>query len=332
MTFLAGFHTRLAQRLDTSIPGLFVWLLSLMLMAPAPAYSQAQYSEQVVVPVVGSGNGALDEHLLRLIRGRLQGPITLERLSPDSWPAQDEPPGDNSELIITIGPSAFSRAWQANPKANILALLVDKSFIDEYVERAPGQIGAVYYDVPLVRQALTGKAILPQARKIALLATTQTATLYDTLLDELPDYGMEARVFIADTEDQLIPTLNRALGYGDFLLAARDDRIYNARNIKPILLTAYRRNTILIGPSQGYVKAGALASGYTPFVVLAEQATAHIQYFWAEGEFASSEYPDTFSVEVNEQVARSLNIPLPDRDWISNRVDELLKENREASE
>lgn len=333
MTFCVGFHARWRQRLPgISVSGLLACLLVLVLSWPAQAWAQATYSEQQTVPVVGSRNTALDEHLLRLIRNRLQGDVTLERISPDAWPMRQQLTDEKPGLVVTIGPSAFSQAWQADRNHNILALLVDKSFITEYVERAPGHIGAVYYDVPLLRQALTGKAILPQARKIALLATTQTATRYEPLLDELPDYGLQARVFIADTEDQLIPTLNRALSYGDFLLAAPDSQVYTPRNIKPILLTAYRRNTILIGPSQGYVKAGALASSYTPFVVIAEQATAQLQRFMTEGDFPAPEYPDTFSVEVNEQVARSLNIPLPDRDWISNRVDSLLQENREASE
>ncbi|NWO05926.1 MAG: ABC transporter substrate-binding protein [Alteromonadaceae bacterium] len=296
-------------------------------MLPLTAGAQEYGSGVRTLPVISSGNSALDEHLIRLIEGRLQGPFMLERMAADTY----NPRPDN-KLAITIGPSAFADVRKNYPEADILALLVNKRFIEDYREELPGKLGVVYNDVPLLRQALTGQAILPQAQKIALLATTESAGLYDDLMDQLPDFGLQARIFIADTDDQLIPALNRALAYGDFLLAASDNRIYNPRNIKPILLTAYRRNRILIGPSQGYVRAGALASSYVPFVVIAEQASTQLQRYLSEGEFPKTEYPDTFSVEVNEQVARSLNIPLPDRDWISNRVDRLLKENREATE
>ena len=307
----------------------FYWLLCglMALLLPLTADAQEYGSSVRTLPVISSGNSALDEHLIRLIEGRLQGPFMLERMAADSYT-----PDQKNKPVITIGPSAFAKVRNNYPEADIVALLVSKRFIKDYREEFPGKLGVVYNDVPLLRQALTGQAILPQAQKIALLATTESAGLYGDLMDQLPDFGLQARIFIADTDDQLIPALNRALAYGDFLLAASDNRIYNPRNIKPILLTAYRRNRILIGPSQGYVRAGALASSYVPFVVIAEQASAQLQRYLSEGEFPKAEYPDTFSVEVNEQVARSLNIPLPDRDWISNRVDRLLKENREATE
>jgi len=278
------------------------------------------------IPVAGSGNSALDKHVIRLIEERIEDAATLRVVPSDSLrTTEDESP------VVAIGPSAFSRVREADRSANVLAVLVEKNFIDGYINRFPGQIGAVYYDVPLLRQALTGKAILPQATKIALLATTESAEIYEPLVDQLSAYGLGARVFIADNEEQLIPTLNRALSYGDFLLAGPDDKIYNPRSIKHILLTAYRRNKILIGPDQGYVKAGSLASSYTPFSVMADQASEQLLEFLESGEFSSPEYPDEYRVEVNEQVARSLNIPLPDRDWIADTVDQMLREAREES-
>ena len=322
------FHLPFTTEAPSQLPR-FYWLLCglMALLLPLTANAQEYGSGVRTLPVISSGNSALDEHLIRLIEGRLQGPFMLERMAAETY----NPRPDN-KMVITIGPSAFADTRKGHPGADILALLVDKPFINDYRKEFAGQLGAVYYDVPLLRQALTGKAILPQAQKIALLATTETAELYDDLMDQLPDFGLEARIFIADTDDQLIPALNRALGYGDFLLAASDNRIYNPRNIKPILLTAYRRNRILIGPSQGYVRAGALASSYVPFVVIAEQASAQLQRYLSEGEFPEAEYPDTFNVDVNEQVARSLNIPLPDRDWIGNRVDRWLEQHQEATE
>ena len=206
-------------------------------------------------------------------------------------------------------------------------MLVEKSFIDGFADRAPGRISGVLYDVPLLRQALTGKVILPQANTISILATTNSVELYEPLIDQLPAYGMKARIFVVDNAEDLIPTLVRALGYGDFLLAGPDDAIYNPRTIKHILLTAYRRNKIVIGPSQAYVKAGALASSYPPFTAMADLGADFIEQFLATGTFPEPAYSPVFRVEVNNQVARSLNIPVPDRDYISQSVQEELNGN-----
>lgn len=296
----------------------WVWLVILL---SGPAISLAQDTGIPSAYIVGSGNTALDDHVTRLLTKQLGDHVVLEFLAASHLPVLKDKP------VITIGPVAFSKVRQANRNTPVLALLVKKDFIEAYTARSRGRISAVYYDAPLLQQALTGKAILPQATRVALLATTATAELYEPLLDQLAPYGLEARVFISDTDDQLIPTLIRALSYGDFLLAGPDNAIYNPRNIKHILLTAYRRNKILIGPSQAYVKAGALASSYAPFNEMVKHAGNHLMEYFQKGSFPAPIYPDEYRVEVNEQVARSLNIPLPERDRIAQAVKDMILNN-----
>jgi ABC-type uncharacterized transport system substrate-binding protein len=271
-----------------------------------------------VVYVAGSGSAPLDRHLTSLLQKQLGDDISLVAL-----PNGQAAPSRNTP-IISIGPSAFTRVRQANRSASILAMLVDRSFISAFAERAPGQITGVYYDVPLLRQALIGKVILPYATKIALLATSESAERYESLIDQLPRYNMSARIFLVNDINNLIPTLTRALGYGDFLLAAPDDDIYNPRTIKHILLTAYRRNKIIIGPSQAYVKAGSLASGYAPFSSMAEMAARFVNDYFDNGRFPGPAYPELYRAELNKQVARSLNIPLADKTEIYKAVQDLL--------
>ncbi|MHA7809566.1 MAG: ABC transporter substrate-binding protein [Marinobacter adhaerens] len=300
-----------------------MWILYLSVSAMV---ANAQEAPARVVYFVGSGNAPLDQHLTALLKRQLGPATSLNEVSDDQLATLENSP------IITVGPAAFSRARQANRSAAILAMLVDRSFISAFAERSPGQISAVLYDVPLIRQALTGKAILPQATKIALLATADSVELYEPLIDELPAYGMSARIFLVESNDNLISTLVRALGYGDFLLAAPDSAIYNPRTIKHILLTAYRRNQIVIGPTQAYVKAGSLASNYAPFPEMVEMAGSFLSTFFETGAYPEPSYPEEFRVEVNAQVARSLNIPLPSREDIATRVDRQLTINGEASD
>ena len=295
-----------------------VWIL-LGLVFVVSAYGQETQSR--LVYVAGSGNTALDQHVQNLLTDQLRSDITLTPISNDQIPMIENTP------VISIGPAAFSRVRQANRSIPILAMLVKKSFIDGFAARNPGQISGVFYDVPLLRQALTGKAILPQANTVAILATTATVELYEPLMDELPAYGMSARVFVVDSEDDLIPSLVRALRYGDFLLAAPDDAIYNPRTIKHILLTAYRRNKIVIGPSQAYVKAGSLASSYAPFLEMAALGANLIEQYIVAGAFPAPAYPQIYRVEVNDQVARSMNIPIPDRALLNRAVQQELTED-----
>ncbi|MGC8118882.1 ABC transporter substrate-binding protein [Marinobacter sp. VGCF2001] len=304
-------------------------IVALFLVAVAlfvhPATASAQEAARALAYVVGSGNSALDNHVTGLLENQLAGKVTLKPVAEPALAALGDSP------VITIGPVAFSKVRQQNRALPVLALLVEKQFIDDYAARSPGMVTAVYYDVPLLRQALTGQAILPQATRVALLATTESAALYEPLLEQLADYDLEARVFIADTEDQLVPSLIRALDFGDFLLAGPDDDIYNPRNIKHILLTAYRRNKILVGPNQAYVKAGALASSYAPFTAMAVRAGNYLFEYLETGAFPAPAYPGEFRVEINRQVARSLNIPVPEREQIAQSVQTMINQHHQEN-
>lgn len=298
-----------------------VLLGALALFMGSSVYATDTQAPSRTIYVAGSGNAALDRHFTSLLREQV-GDNTSVITKSDSRRALSK-----NALIISIGPSAFTRARQANRSAPILAMLTDKKFISGFSAWSPGQISGVFYDVPLLRQALIGKVILPHATKIALLATAESAELYESLIDKLPDYNIQARIFIVEDSKKLIPTLTRALGYGDFLLAAPDNAIYNPRTIKHILLTAYRRNKIVIGPTQAYVKAGSLASGYAPFSAMIKLAVQYIDEYFATGTLPAPGYPKQFRAELNKQVARSLNIPLPNKKEISKAVQKLLNEH-----
>jgi ABC-type uncharacterized transport system substrate-binding protein len=301
---------------------LFTLALSLPFSTPLSA------SETIprTVYFVGSGNAELDQHITSLFRETLPEQISLEVIGSDQLTAIRD------SVVITIGPSTFSQVRQANRNAAIVAMLTKREFLQDYAQRAPGQVSGVFFDVPLVQQALTGKAILPHATRIALLATPESLALYEPLIDKLPAYGLSAKAFLVESRERLIPTLIRALDYGDFLLAAPDSAIYNPRTIKHILLTAYRRNKILIGPTQAYVKAGSLASAYAPFSEMVQLASEFTKTYLETGKLPPPAYPEQYQVETNRQVARSLNIPMPDREDIINWVNEQLHADGEASD
>lgn len=303
---------------------LIVALFMFVVFSVQPAAAQSTAGS--LVYLAGSENSALNRRMLSLLESTLGSTTTIRSFS------SGQTSQDSTTPVITLGPEAFTRVRQENRNVPILALLVDQSFIDGYAERSEGSVSGVLYNPPLIRQAITGQVILPHATRVAMLARPDTAEIYEQLVDKLPGYGLEGRVFIVNSDEKLIPTLIRALNYGDFILAAPDNSIYNPRTIKHILLTAYRRNRIVIGPSQAYVKAGSLASTYTPLTEIASLAAEYIEHYRANGRFPSPAYPDTFRIELNQQVARSLNIPLPDRQEIIDSVRERLADPEEATD
>ena len=283
------------------------------------AYSQTEHNGAQAVAVIGSGKPELDAYFIGLIENRAGPNVAFNLLPPDA-----DLKTLLNEPVITIGPKAFDRLYRTKPDAAILGTLIEYQFLDRYPHENSGKLSAVLYDVPFLRQALTGKTILPHATKVAVLASPHNGPRYASLLEGLGEYGLEGQVFLVNTQEQLIPTLIRALNYGDLLLGTPNHDIYHPRNIKHILLTAYRRNKILIGPSQAYVKAGSIASSYPTYSSMADKTAEFLNFYQENGDFPPASYPESFSVKINRQVARSLNIPLSQPELISKRVDELL--------
>lgn len=304
----------------------YLVILALFLVVAPLCPAVAQSDTGALVYLAGSENSALNRRMLSLLEDALGSSTVIRAFS------RGQTSQDTTTPVIALGAEAFTRVRQEDKRVPILALLVDETFIDGYADRSGGSISGILYNPPLLRQAIAGGVILPHATRVAMLARPDTVEIYEPITEQLPDYGMEGKIFVVTSDDKLIPTLIRALSYGDFILAAPDSSIYNPRTIKHILLTAYRRNRIVIGPSQAYVKAGSLASTYTPLTRIAELAADYIEDYRASGQFPAPAYPENFSIDLNLQVARSLNIPLPDRQDIITSVMEQLAGPEEAAD
>lgn len=275
-----------------------------------------------VVYVQGSANPTFNLRFTELLQEQLGEDTEIRSFG--SLGNFEGPPGP----VVTLGQEALNQVLEQDTQRPILALLVGRSFVEGVSDGDTPGFSALFYDPPLLRQALIGRVILPQASRMALLARPEEAGRYDQLIDQLLNVGIEARVFLVSGEDALIPALNRALGFGDFLLATPDEAIYNARTIKHILLTTYRRNRLVIGPGHAFVKAGVLASSYVPLADYTREAARYIRRWERTGRLPEPSYPSVFSVEINRQVARSLNIPLPDTTEIINEVQRLLRQTQ----
>jgi ABC-type uncharacterized transport system substrate-binding protein len=128
--------------------------------------------------------------------------------------------------------------------------------------------------------------------------------------------------------DRLFASREKVLSGRDVLLAIPDSRIYSAASIRNILLTSYRHEVPLIGLSQGYVNAGALAAIFTLPEQIAEQTARQIVAFDKKRALSAPSYPENFSVALNAQVARSLEIRLPSEDEIRKRMRKAGEEGR----
>lgn len=285
---------------------LLVCLLSLL-----PLSSRA---DGLAVTLLLSDNSAPYQTFLDTLRQRLPASIRLVVREQDGATAP-------ADLVVAVGMKALESAAPF-PNTPLLAVMIPKSGYDSLFvgQKAPPGMSAIYLDQPWERQVDFLYAVLPDVERVGLLYSPETRLEISPLLASVAAHGGSVVAQSVQSADRLFPSLEKVLAGSDVLLAIPDSRIYNAASIRNILLTSYRQDVPLIGLSQGYVNAGALAAIFTLPEQIADQTARQIVAFDKRRALAAPAYPDDFSIAVNSRVARSLEIRVPPEDEIRKRM------------
>lgn len=172
----------------------------------------------------------------------------------------------------------------------------------------------IHMTQPQCRQFRLIKTLHPDWKTVGLLLSANNDMQLNTLSTCGHKYGLTASAVTIDNNTDLVAALNTVLTQSDVLLSLPDVTIYNSRTIKNILLTSYRHRIPIIGFSESFANAGAIAAVHTSAEQLGQQVVDLVRnYFENRKQPDQSEYyPSDFSVTTNQQVARSLGIKIED--------------------
>ena len=228
--------------------------------------------------------------------------------------------GNNAELVIAVGMKATELAI-AKFDAPVLGVMIPRMAYEALLERRlspqPSKaISAIYFDQPWDRQLNFIRAALPKRNIVGLLYSPDT----HITLPRLPQ-GMSLNAQSARPAENLFVTLESVLNNSDVLLVVPDSEIYSSNNVRNILLTSYRYKVPLIGVSQAYVNAGALGAIFSTPEQIAGQTGEVVVSFARNRRLPEPQYPVSFSIALNQQVARSLGIVLDSPEAIRERMD-----------
>jgi len=231
---------------------------------------------------------------------------------------------ENSELVIALGVKALTAASKLKHTTPVLGVFTPMPAFNSLLEKSKRDLdifSAIVLDQPYWRQISLVRAILPGAKKVGILLGSTSSQNSEFLIEEGEKGGLSVEIENVNQESELIPKLKKSLENNDLLLAIPDPAVYNRETAQPILLTSYRYLKPVFGYSQSYVRAGALAAVYSNTKDLAKQAAEiAIKTQLAPGLLPPPQAPKYFSVQVNHQVARSLNIPIMEDDEIYKRL------------
>jgi ABC-type uncharacterized transport system substrate-binding protein len=218
-------------------------------------------------------------------------------------------------VYIAIGPSAFRSLLSQGRDGIIVSAFTSSQAYHTILESMPDSrttsVTAVYAEPSPLMQLRLISMLHKKPVKVAVILSSKTSYLEPMFQHVASQSGTELSIEYYSQAETLNRVLNRVTDV-PVILATPDSTIYNADNIRNILVTTYRRNQSVVGFSAALVKAGALASTYSDIEDINAQVDELIADYEKSGKLAEPQFPKYFSTIVNEDVARSLNIVVDD--------------------
>jgi len=178
---------------------------------------------------------------------------------------------------------------------------------------------SIFIEPPLTRQLKLANLLVPGNKKLGLLVNN-TQDMNKTLMTlTKKEQSLLKVVNIADYEN-INQALFHVLKGTRLLLGNYNNEIYNAKNIKNILITSYRQQKVLIGPSRAYLKAGSFATTFSDLSHIARRIIDVVQGHQKSGEWLKADYNPYYRILFNKQVARSLNIRVLNDDVLQQQM------------
>ncbi|MBK6975079.1 MAG: hypothetical protein IPH26_19805 [Sterolibacteriaceae bacterium] len=295
-----------------------LWLLCL-LSTPALA--------AIDIEVVLSESSGLYTDAAKELKQGLGADVNLITTMADAVERRDK--AASVAVVVTLGTRALSAVLAREPATPVIAALVPRKAFDAAMSasRTPSRpVSAVFLDQPYARQLNLIRLMLPSRSKVGVLAGPD----WESQLTMLANSAREQKITLVretvSAPRDLHPALQRVLGESDSILALPDSSLFNASTLPNVLLTSYRKQQPVFGFSPAYVRAGALAAVFSTPQQNARQAAEMVQLALASGSLPQPQYPRAFWVNVNDTVARSLDIKVPAEAFLVAELQKLEKE------
>jgi putative tryptophan/tyrosine transport system substrate-binding protein len=233
-------------------------------------------------------------------------------------------------LFVALGSQACSEVVKRKHPTPVLCTLLPRlsfeGILRDNARQVSPQLSALYLNHPFARQLDVLQLALPKARRVGVLRGSESMLRDrgEKLADDANDRGLKLVSASVTSNEPVFKGLKRVLEDADVLLALPDAQVYNSGNIQNILLTSFRAKIPMLAFSPAYVRAGALLSLYSTPTQIGQQAGGMVRGVLHGQPLGLPEYPNDFTLSVNENVAHALGLRL-DVNELTQRLKQLPK-------
>lgn len=213
-------------------------------------------------------------------------------------------------INLLIGAAAVDAVGTRELPGPSIALFTSRESLEATGFLSRGHTTAIYADPAPAAQFRLIRRLFHRAVRVGIIVGEHSERLRDLYREAATSADVEPVFEKASASGGVTAPLNRFRNVSA-LLAAPDSGVWTGNNLRVLLESSYRRNLPLIGYSSGMVSAGSLATCYSALDDVMAQLRELISSVLS-GRTPPPQYPRYWRVTVNENVARSMGIPLED--------------------
>jgi hypothetical protein len=218
------------------------------------------------------------------------------------------------EARITIGARAFRTALDIPDSRPIIATFLTSTDFQIALNgrTRPASVTAIFSNPDPIDQVQLARLLLGTPR-LGAIESPNVAIL----VASLTAHGVSPIPF---ARAQNIESTLRGATQMDAIVALPDPAVLNQTNIGHVVRTLYSRRKVLIGYSDTLTRVGSLASVFVTPEALARRTAEVLRRFADNSSLPAPSFVDDVDVSVNEQLARSLNISVPNETALRDAV------------
>ena len=224
-------------------------------------------------------------------------------------------------LVITVGSSAARLAMESGlPTLNTM---ITRRHFESIKEAYKSPVTALYLEQPFSRMLTLVKTTLPDRDQITVILGPTSKQMQQEISDACQVQGLRCTSVVVEDQAGLEQAQQFAASSGKVMLVLPDPQVVNGSTARNLILGAYRRGVALVGYSNALVKAGALMSVHSSPGQLGEDAAAMAIEVLQRGSLRvpPARYPERFTVSVNYQLARALQLDLATEASLTNAIE-----------
>jgi hypothetical protein len=307
-------------------------VLLLVLAAACSLFAGAASASSLLV--VSDPKSATHQRIVERLAARLEGRLDQAGQPVARFVGEQQFAGlglgeKDRVLVVTIGARAAASTAGVPPGASLLNVFLPLATHRNLQQGSAHASAAIVLDQPLSRQLAVARALLPDARRAAMLGSAQPADPLPLPPGQPNAFGFELRTSLVEEGAAPVDAIRDVLRNGDVVIMTFDPRVYTPVMAKWLLYLASQKQTPIIGFSHALLEAGALASVYSTPEQIADQTIEAIEDWLENGRAPRGiAYPRYYHLGINGRVARQLGVEVPGEPELERHVDNLLEESR----